>query len=211
MCVTKMSWAFYFLVNSCEFLLGVKQFLLDFLFPPAFKNHTAAHQAQGAGCRDRAAPSYLLVLGFFRASPQHAEPWRTKPQRFPLMARDSLLIPWCACPQLRACPAWDEQLPARQMWKTTALNCWEIQNFSMHGSQQGCSAVRKYSDTDPCSVFLLRVWLGEGRDNKIPDLASNNSRRQEKGKGKKPTSELGVQMVVWDLEYFCLTCFISRL
>lgn len=123
----------------------------------------------------------------FRASPQHPEPWRAKPRRLSLTG--SLLISWCAHPQLHA---WLGTLGLRwgTAWKTNVKNhstkLLGNPNFSMHGSQQGCWAVRKYSDTDPCSVFLLGVWLGGERDNKIPDLASDGNRRQEKGKGKKP-------------------------
>lgn len=125
----------------------------------------------------------------FTASPQQAEPWRTKPWRFSLTGTRILLISCCACPQLHA---WLGTLDPRwgTAWKTNVKNhstkLLGNPNFPMHGSQPGCWAVRKYSDTDPRSVFLLRVWLGEERDNKTPDLASKDNRRQEKGKGKKP-------------------------
>lgn len=81
------------------------------------------------------------------------------------------------------------------MWKITALNRWEIQTSPCMGANKAADLWGNIQTL----IHALRVWVGEERDNKISDLASNGNIRREKGKGKT-TSELRMQMVVWDPE-----------
>lgn len=115
-----------------SFCLLSSNFCWIFFFPQHSKITLLSTKLKELGVGTGQHP-WTCWCWFFRASPKHAEPWRSKPQRLPLTGKRLSAHP---CPQLRAWLARDEQLPGRQMWKITALNCWEIHTSPCMGASK---------------------------------------------------------------------------
>lgn len=215
MCVKKLSWAFYFSVNSCEFLLVIKQFHCC-LFSSSIQKSHCCPPASGIWVEGQGSTLRLVGVGFLEHLPSTQSPGGQSLGGFLTQAMMMSRLPahLLSCPQLHACLG-TLGLRWGTAWKTNGTNhstkLLGNPNFSMHGSQQGCWAGRKYSDTDLCSVLLPGVWLGEERDNKIPDLVSNDDRRQEKGEEKKHQWTKGADGGLRSGEFLSVMFYISPL